>query len=311
MATALASPALWAKNKIDRSRVSAISDEIATSPEGAIAFAHQYGMKWLELRDVPGQRSRNYFLNEEPFLRDAARQFKEAGIGISFLNANLLKFSLPGTEPVRRVPETPEARERRIARDQVRFDQKDADLRRSIAAAQILGCRYLRVFAFTRVREPESVFPRIADILGGFAAVAGKEGVTLLLENETSCNIARCSELAAMMKAVPSKGLGINWDASNGADLKEPPLPDGYDLLPKKRLHNVQIKGRTILDYPQKLDWAAIFEALARDGYKDCVGLETHIFGPELVARSHDSLRAILRIVDPAFVPREPAGKTS
>ena len=309
IAGSLAAGALWGRNKFDRTRVSAITDEIATSPEGAIAFAHQYGMKWLELRDVPGARSRNYFLNDEPFLKDAAKQFAENGIKVSFLNANLLKFGLPGTEPVRRTPETPEARTKRIEREQVRFDRSEADLRTSIRSAHILGCKYIRTFAFTRVAEPESVFQRIADILGKFAAIAEKEGVVLLLENETSCNVAKCSELAAMMKAVPSKGLGINWDALNGADLKEPPMPIGYDLLPKKRLHNIQIKGRSILDYPQKLDWPAIFSALERDGYKGQVGLETHIFGPELIARSHDSMRAILKIVDPSFTPKaESAG---
>jgi sugar phosphate isomerase/epimerase len=123
----------------------------------------------------------------------------------------------------------------------------------------------------------------------------------LLVENETSCNVAKCSELAAFLKLVPSKALGLNWDVMNGAEMKETPLPEGYSLLPKKRIHNVQIKGRSILDYPQKLDWAAIFNALAKDGYRDEVGLETHIFGPEQVARSHDSMRAILKIVDPEF----------
>ncbi len=59
----LAAPALWAGTKIDRSRIGAITDEIARSPEDAIAFAHQYGMKWLELRDVPGAKGQNYYLH--------------------------------------------------------------------------------------------------------------------------------------------------------------------------------------------------------------------------------------------------------
>jgi sugar phosphate isomerase/epimerase len=302
----LAATSLWGKSRIGHSQISAISDEIARSPEGAIAFARQYGLKWLELRDVPGDKGKNYFLNDETYLRSAARQFRDGGAGISFLNANLLKFGLPGTEPVRRTPEQPDAREKRLAREQVRFDQSESDLRRCIAAAHILDCKYIRVFSFSRVQEPESTFPRVAEILSKFSDIAGREGVTLLLENETSCNVAKCSELAAIMKLVPAKGLGINWDVMNGADMKETPVLDGYALLPKKRVHNVQIKGRSILDYPQKLNWVEIFDALAGDGYEDKVGLETHIFGPEQVARSHDSMRAILKIVDPSFVPSSP-----
>lgn len=298
-----AAGAVYGKGRIDHARVSAISDEIAKSPAEAIAFAHQYQMKWLELREVPGDKQRNYFLCDEAYLREAAAEFRAAGIRISFLNANLLKFGLPGTEPVRRTPEQPEARAKRLAREQARFETAEADLRQCIRSAHILGCPYVRVFSFSRVAEPETTFPRISEILSKFAAIAEAEGVTLLLENETSCNVATCAEVAAMLKRVPGKGLGVNWDVMNGADMKERPLPEGYAELPKKRVLNVQIKGRSILDYPQKLDWTAIFAALERDGYAGQVGLETHIFGAEQVARSHDSMRAILKIVDPEFVP--------
>ena len=119
LAGSLAAPALWGRNKIDHSRISAITDEIARSPEAAIAFAQQYGLKNLELRDVPGKRGSNYFIAiEDSELKAAAKQFADAGIKISFLNANLLKFGLPGTEPLRRTPEAADAREKRIARAQ-------------------------------------------------------------------------------------------------------------------------------------------------------------------------------------------------
>lgn len=300
----MAAPALWGRNRIDHSQISAISDEIARSPEDAIAFAHQYGLKWLELRDVPGRKGQNYFFMEEPELRQAARQFADGGIKISFLNTNLLKFGLPGTAPVRRNAETPEAKEKRQAREQARFDQRGEDLRKCIRSAQILGCSHVRVFTFSRVAEPESVYPRVAEILNAFAKVAEHEGVKLLVENETSCNVAKCSEVAALLKLVPSKAIGINWDVMNGADMKETPVLDGYAMLPKRRVHNAQIKGRSVLDYPQHLDWAPIFETLAKDGFKDQIGLETHIFGETQVQKSHESMEAILKIVDPAFHAR-------
>jgi L-ribulose-5-phosphate 3-epimerase len=303
VAASFLTPALWGRNKIDHSSVSAISDEIARSPQAAIDFAHQYRLKWLELRSVPGERGANYFFMDEDPLKQAAKQFADNGIGISFLNTNLLKFGLPGTEPVRRTPETPEVREKRIAREQARFDRREQDLRKCIRSAQILNCRNVRVFTFSRVAEPETLFPRVAEIIGGFAKIAEAEGVRLLVENETSCNVAKCSELAAFTKLVPSKALGINWDVMNGQSMKETPFPDGYAVLPKHRIHNVQIKGKTILDYPEKLDWAAVFDALSKDGYKDEVGLETHIFGEIQVKKSHESMRAILKIVDPSFSP--------
>jgi L-ribulose-5-phosphate 3-epimerase len=299
----LAAPALWGRTKIDRSRIGAISDEIARSPEDAIAFAHQYGMKWLELRGVPGAKGQDYYFMEEAALREAAKQFSSNGIRISFLNTNLLKFGLPDTEPTRRTPEAPAAREKRIAQEKQRFDRREQDLRKCIQSAHILDCPYVRVFTFSRVAEPEAIFPRIAEIVESFSKIAEREGVKLLVENETSCNVAKCSELASFLKLVPSKAIGLNWDVMNGQSMKETPLPDGYALLPKDRMHNVQIKGRTILDYPEKLDWSAIFDTLGKDDYKDQIGLETHIFGETQVAKSHESMRAIMKIVDPGFTP--------
>jgi L-ribulose-5-phosphate 3-epimerase len=300
----LAAPALWCRTKIDHSRIGAISDEIARSPDDAIAFAHQYGLKWLELRDVPGAKGQTYFFMDEGPLKEAAKQFAHSGIRISFLNTNLLKFGLPGTEPIRRTPETPEAREKRIPREQQRFQQREQDLRRCIRSAQILGCPFVRVFTFSRVAEPETTFPQVAGILTAFAEIAKAEGVKLLVENETSCNVAKCSELAALLKMAPSKFVGINWDVMNGQSMKEDPMTDGLNALPWSRVRNIQVKGRTVLDYPERIDLHSLFNAIEKRHYRDQIGLETHIFGEVQVAKSHESMRAILKVVDPDFAPR-------
>lgn len=291
--------ALWGKNRIGRSRISAITDEIGRSPTEAIEFARKYDLQWLELRALPGDKT-YYSAMSEAAVRPHAAEFKKAGIRISFLNSGLLKFGLPGTEPVRRRSESAEARDRRIGQEKAQFDRRMQDLNVAIRAAHILGVSKVRVFAFTRVAEPASLFPRLADIVGEMARVAEKEGIELLLENEGSCNVATSEELAAFVKMIPSKALGINWDPLNGTAFKEIPFPDGYKVLPKKRISNVQIKGRSILDYPQKLDWPAIFRALEKDGYRGQVGLETHIFGAEQIQKSHESMREILRIVEPS-----------
>lgn len=283
--------------RIDRSRISAITDEIAPSPAEAIRFAQQYGLKWVELRAVPGQKTYYQFL-EEPELRAARKELDAAGVRVSFLNTGLLKFPLPGTEPLRYRNEAPEARARRLARDQAEFDRRMEELRKAIRAAHILGTDKVRIFAFTRVAEPLALLPRIAEILEPMIALAEKENVRLLVENETSCNVATCAEAAALLRLLPSKHFGVNWDAQNGAAFNETPFPDGYNLLPKDRIGNVQIKGRSVLEGPQKLDWAAIFRAMEADGYQGCFGLETHIFGPELFQKSHECMREILRIVD-------------
>ena len=64
LAAALSAPALWAKRHFDRSRISAITDEIGKTPDESIAFAKQYGLQWIELRNVPG--GKEYIYLDEP-----------------------------------------------------------------------------------------------------------------------------------------------------------------------------------------------------------------------------------------------------
>ena len=127
---------------------------------------------------------------------------------------------------------------------------------------------------------------------------AEKEGVRLLLENEVSCNVGTCAETAKILKMVPSKALGVNWDVMNGEDLKEPAVDIGYKLLPKDRLWNVQVKGRSLLDDAKKIDWPAIVASLQRDRYPGRIGLETHMFGRMLFTHSHYCIREMIRIVE-------------
>jgi sugar phosphate isomerase/epimerase len=122
----------------------------------------------------------------------------------------------------------------------------------------------------------------------------------LTAEEQAWHDVGSCAELAAILKLVPSKGLGVNWDAMNGMAFKETPFPDGYRLLPRRRIHNVQIKGRSLQPGPQRLDWAAIFETMAREGYQGQFGLETHIFDERAIEHSHECMAEILRIVGKA-----------
>lgn len=296
LASGFAALPLAARNRIDRSRVSVITDEIARGPRDAIDFAKQYGLQWVELRGVPGMRGRDYASLPEEDLRAAAQQFREHGLRVSFLNTSLLKIALPGTMPARWVKDPPESRDKRLANDAARFERRLDELRRGLRAAHILGATKMRVFSGWRVDDPVSLFPRLADILNEMGEIAAKEKVHLLVENEAACNIATCRELAGLFERLPSPWLGINWDPDNGGAHKEPPFPEGYRLLPRGRLGNVQIKGRSILPGMRPLDWAAIFGALVKDGYKGQVGLETHIFGDMQIQASHDSMQAILRL---------------
>lgn len=295
----LASATLYGKSAgpVDRSRISALTDEIARSPQGAIDFLKQYGLHLAELREVPGGGGTYDEALSDEQLRAAARQFKDAGIQVSFLDAGSMKYYLPGTASARPRKETDEARARRLARESAEYERRMEHIRKAINAAQILGADKVRVFAFGRVAEPLALMPRIAEVLQPMIDVAASAKVQLLIENEASCNVATAAELTALAKLLPSRWFGINWDITNGMGYKEVPFPDGYSLLPKDRIGNVHIKGRSVLDYPERQNWRLIFDTMTKDGYTGNFGLETHIFGEGQIQASHDSMKEILRIL--------------
>lgn len=296
---AAAIPASAGSRRIDSSRISAITDEIARSPAEAIEFAHKFGMQWLSLRDVPsapGTKRTAYYSMEPKAIQKVMAEFKDAGIRVSFLDTPFLKFDLPGTTPKRSRPEEPAAKEARLARDKALYDNRLADLRTGIRASQAFDCPQLRIFTFTRVEDPESVFPRIADVINELAAVAQKDGVRLLIENETTQNAGTSAETAKLLKLLP-RNVGVNWDSLNSLPLGEKTFPDGYEAIPKDRMWNVHVKGKSLLDYPEHQDWPAILSALERDDFKGRLELETHISGDQQVPASHASMKEIMRLV--------------
>jgi len=290
---------LWGRTRWDKARISAITDEIGNTVEEAIAFAHQYALTHVEIRDRHTVESRKeYFTLTEGEIKADATRFKQEGLHVTFVNTSLMKYTWPGMEPPQRRPETAEAREKRLASEKARFDNRMEDLRKAIHCAQWMGCDKVRVFTGTRLAAPRSAFAQIADVIGPMALAAEKEKVYLLIENEGSQNVGTSAELADIMKAIPSKWLGMNWDPHNAYG-KETSYPDGYKLLPQKRLMNIQVKAKGVMPgSPEKEDWKAIMTALDHDGYTQKLGLETHIFDGTLIAAAHASMREILRIVN-------------
>ena len=283
-----------AKVRIDKSRISAITDEIGLSTLEAIAFAHFYELENIEIRNVPG-KGEYYQLPEEAIKADAALFAKER-LRVSFVNTGLLKFTWPGMEVARRRPETPEVKERRIATEKAQWDRRMEDLGKAIRCAHIMGCDKVRVFTGSRVAEPAPLFRMIADTIGQMSKVAEREKVYLLVENEGSQNVATSAELAEMMKLLPNKWIGMNWDPHNAIG-REIAYPDAYNVLPKDRLLNLQIKGEGVMPQSaKKEDWRAIFAALNNDGYLGKIGMETHLFDGTLITAAHKSMDEILKI---------------
>jgi sugar phosphate isomerase/epimerase len=268
-----------------------MTDEIGTLDQ-AIAFARQYRLRWVELRAY------------RPFKPEDVRTMKakldDAGLGVSFFNSALLKFTIPGTTPVAKEDFYEMLYAREGLTPEKLWAQREETLKMSIDSALAFGARRIRAFSFWRVADPASVRTLIVDAMGAMAAAAKKAGVEICLENEFATNTGTSAETVAVLKQVP--GLMLNWDPQNSVALGEAVFPDGYRLLPKARLANVQIKAEGLIGFPdgkgKPVDWPGIFAALAADGYSGCFGLETHTLnGPEInVPASHECMKKMLAL---------------
>lgn len=289
-AIAVAGPLAQAKQRLTRAQISAITDEIGRTQEEAIAFAHQYGLQWVELRNVP-ETKKEFAKLTEPELRRWAAQLGAEKLKVSFLNTSLLKFTWPGTTPAKPEKESEEAAAKKWS---TRLD----DLRNAVMAANILGVDKVRVFTGTRTADPESVFPLVVRTMEEMIPIAEKGKVRLLIENEYSQNVGTSAESKKILEMLPSKTIGLNWDPENAWILKESPWPDGYAQIPKARMLNAQFKAKSLLEgSPEKLDWKSILQAMQDDGYRGELGLETHTPGESLLENAHYSMKTILRML--------------
>ncbi|MDP9171921.1 MAG: sugar phosphate isomerase/epimerase [Acidobacteriota bacterium] len=291
-----AGPLRAAKSRITKANISAITDEIGKTQADAIAFAHQYGLECVELRNVPETKKEFSFLTE-PELKKWAAELAANKLKVTFLNTSLFKFTWPGMEPARTPPETPEQRATRLAADQKKWDRRKEDVASAMMAANILGVDKIRVFTGTRVANPESTYPLIVRTMEELIPMAEKARVRLLIENENSQNIGTSPEVKAIMELLPSKMIGCNWDPGNAQSLNETAWPDGYNALPKDRMLNAQFKAKNLLDGPEKFDWKSILEAMQKDGYKGHIGLETHGDSATVIERANESMKIILHMV--------------
>jgi L-ribulose-5-phosphate 3-epimerase len=291
----------WAAN-LNQFKLGVITDEITQDFEQALIWAKGFGLNWVELRLVWGKYVTEFTSADVKRAKDLLAKYN---LRVSVLDSPYFKTLLPGT-----ISKFSDPKNDPLQSD---FSNQDAVLERAIARAKDFGTDKVRIFAFLRVADPTTVFDRVAKELDRTAAVAKREGIRLVLENEFSCNVATGVEGAAMLKAVTSPALGLNWDPGNAfAAGEKNPYPDGYDTLNKKRIWHIHLKdaqddpGRAASTWRPmdggKIDYLGQFRALLKDGYEGTMSLETHYLNAakNKEASSRESMEGLLKIIQEA-----------
>ena len=287
----------WAADKT-RFALGVITDEVTMDLEQALLWAKGFGLQWVELRFVWGKYVTEFAPDDVKRAQDLLAKY---GMKVSVVDSAYFKTMLPGT---------------RSKFDTAKADPLQSDfgaqkgiLERAMQRAKDFGTDKVRIFAFLRVEDPKSVFDRVAKELEGTAAIAQREGIRLSLENEFTCNVATGAEGAAMLAAVKSPALGLNWDPGNAFEAGETPFPNGYEALDKKRIWHMHLKdavagpkGAGPVWRPVgggSIDFVGQFRALAKDGYSGTMSLETHYLNAakNKEASSRESMEGILRVM--------------
>ena len=260
-------------------KIGVITDEISQDFDHACSVASQeFGMQWVELRAL---WNKNILALDSKEIAEAHRILTKYQLQVTDIASPLFKVDWPDAPLSKFSPK----------RDQFKADYtyKDQDevLEKSAALAKEFKTDRVRGFDFWRLEDQAPYRKAINAKLAEAADKLGKQGIIFILENEMACNTGTGAEAAKVLAAVPSPHLMLNWDPGNAAALGETPFPNGYDLLPKKRIGHCHCKDT--ITKPGGYDWAPVgkgvinwvgqFEALKKIGYNHAVVLETHWHG--------------------------------
>ena len=282
-------------------RVSVINDEISQDFGHVCEIAsREFGMRWVELRSM---WKKNIVNLDEKEVAEAKRILDKFELKVTDIASPLFKVDWPGGPKSK-------YREGGTFRADFTLSQQDEVLDRAIAMAKAFGTDRVRCFDFWRLDDQAPYRAAINEKLLQAATKAGQQGITLVLENEMSCNTATGAESRKVLDAVKSPHFMLNWDPGNAAAAGETPFPDGYNLLPKDRIGHCHCKDVVRKDKKSDwapmgggiIDWAGQFKALKRDGYHFAVSLETHWNGggsPEECSRkSWAGMKKLLQQAD-------------
>lgn len=280
-------------------KLGVITDEV--DPDLSVVlekFYPKYGLKWAEIRNLTlDGRSRYVYENATPQqLKDIRKQLDDAGVKLSVLDTEIFKHPLPGTKPMaERATELNPAVEKR-------HSQMD-DIKRAADAAHVLGTKKIRIFTFSRVSDPDSIFDRIVDQLQKALPVAKANDVILLVENEQSCNTVTGEEIHKLLTAISDRTMMLNWDPGNCAMAGEQPFPKAWDQFDHSRIGHMHLKDAQGKAWRPvgggEIDFVGQFKALKKMNYSNTMSLETHYRNTEnnKFTSSVESMDGIVKVL--------------
>jgi sugar phosphate isomerase/epimerase len=170
---------------LPRLALSVIGDEIGPSLEEMISFAHEHGLKRLDMRTVGG---RNLLGMKKEEIIKISRTLEKASLTVPTFVSPLFKWPATG--------KSAEGGKVDFAFDPKECPAEDI-IDHAIEIAVILGAPHMRIFSYLRHHRF-----RPGDLTDGkdftkLMGLAGHYDISIQLENEPVCNIGNVAELRA------------------------------------------------------------------------------------------------------------------
>lgn len=271
-----------------------ITDEIDADLDHALDVMAEYGVRNAELRQVWDKNIADTTPDDWGRIKASLDAHGARVVGLA---TPFYKCEMPGETGDGPTGPLHSATARGLG-DQI------ALLEHCIAAAKFFDTRLLRVFSFWK-RGPltPEIEEQIVDAFAEPAAIAEREGITLILENEHACYLGTGAQTARVLAEIDSPAVRAVWDPGNAYMDGEIPFPNGYDAI-KEFISHVHVKDAMLAPgaiAPQwtcvgdgAIDWAGQIKALRSDGYNGYLSLETHYKGPN---GKEESSRACLDVL--------------
>ena len=243
-------------------KLSFITDEATQDFEEAVRFARYYRLQGLELRSV---QDTPVDALPKDILRDYHRIMEENDLEMPNLAGSFFKCD---------------------SADRHAVEENLEKLRRLCDAADILGCRYIRGFAFFMPQDGPLAPDRLVPFFEKPGEILRSRRKMLLLEADPSVNTTNHRALAALLEKLDKNCFGAIFDPGN--DLYDPcrekPYPDGYEAI-RAHIRHIHIKDAVYdsQDMPQcvcvgegLVGYPRLLLRLLEDGYDGWLSLETH-----------------------------------
>lgn len=147
----------------EKIRISGFADEISPDFDTQLAVLNRLGIHWLSLRSADGKSIADFTVEQAQ--EELLPRLQKAGVGVSSIGAPTGKVDVE---------------------DEEGFRDHLARLETMCQIAQVLNCRYLRMFSFyiPHGKDPDAYRDVVMEKLHQFIRVAQKYDIVLLHENE-------------------------------------------------------------------------------------------------------------------------------